>query len=160
MERAKDVMAPLRVAVSPEKPVSEVASQMVENRVEALAVVDAEGKLLGAVWLRDIVARAAGPAYLLETLSEEDAYQVMAEFRSERERLAALTASQIMHAESPTVAPDAPLPEVAAAMAHAEFCPVFVVEQDRPIGLITPLDLCRALVEHAPGGQQPGESVP
>lgn len=148
-------MAPDPVTVGAETPLPEIARLMADHRLEAVGVVDAEGRLLGAVVVHDLVARAASPAYLLEELSSEDAYEVMAEHRAHSALLAAARASDIMRARVPTVGPDAPLPEIASRMADADFLPVLVVEQDRLLGVISSLDVCRALANL--GAQLPAE---
>jgi CBS domain-containing protein len=157
MIRASDIMTSLPRLVGPEELVPALVSFMVERSLEAVPVLDAERRLLGVVALRDLVARAATPAHLLDDLSSEDPYRVMSEFRDEHVRLHALTASQIMRTEAPTVAPDAQLSQVADVMANFEFLPVFVVEGERPIGMITPLGLCSALITLTPTPPEPGE---
>jgi len=73
--RARDVMVATSLAVGPDAPLSEVAKIMTEHRRKVVPVVDAAGRLLGAIDRADLLT--ATHASLMElsttaTLDDED----------------------------------------------------------------------------------------
>jgi acetoin utilization protein AcuB len=95
---------------------------MREHHIRHLPVVD-DGQLVGVVSLRDL--------YLLETLRGVDA--------------ATETVREAMAAEPYTTTPDAPLDEVARAMADHKYGSAIVMERGRVVGVFTTVDALRAL---------------
>ena len=74
--RAKDIMTPCAIAVSPDTPVSAVARVLIEYRISGVPVVDGE-KVLGIVSEGDLLRRPelgtekAGRSWWLEMLKDE-----------------------------------------------------------------------------------------
>jgi Mg/Co/Ni transporter MgtE len=108
----------------PEESVSDVARRLAElfdhrSEVDAVAVVDEEGRLLGDLTLFDLVV--APPDAAVGTL---------------------------IHEERPvTVRPDAPVDEVAAQLVESRRSSLLVVdEEDRPVGRILADDVVDALM--------------
>src|SRR5512138_1810184 len=95
---------------------------MRERNIRHLPVVD-DGRLVGVVSQRDL--------YLLETLKGVDP--------------GAEIVAEAMAREPYAVPPDAPLEEVAAAMAESKFGCAVVVDRGSVIGLFTTVDALRAL---------------
>ena len=110
-------------AVSSRTTLAEAHQTMREKGIRHLPVVD-DGKLLGVVSQRDL--------YLLETLRGVDAARELVE--------------EAMSSEPFVVGPDAPLEEVAEAMATAKHGSALVVEQTTLVGIFTSTDALRALV--------------
>jgi acetoin utilization protein AcuB len=95
---------------------------MRERKIRHLPVVD-DGRLVGVVSQRDL--------YLLQTLRGLDP--------------ATETVEEAMSREPFAVRPDAPLDEVALAMAEHKYGSAVVVDQGVVVGLFTTVDALRAL---------------
>ena len=97
---------------------------MREHRIRHLPVLDG-GVLVGLVSQRDL--------HLIETLKDVDAHTVSVE--------------EAMTSEVYAVAPDAPLDEVAEAMATRKLGSAVVMQNSHVVGIFTNVDVCRALSE-------------
>jgi acetoin utilization protein AcuB len=108
---------------------------MRERNIRHLPVVD-DGRLVGMVSQRDL--------YLLETLRGVDP--------------AAETVEEAMSPEPFAVKPDAPLEEVALAMAEHKYGSAVVVDQGVVVGLFTTVDALRALAAVLRRGRRAAEA--
>ncbi len=108
---------------------------MRERNIRHLPVVD-DGRLVGVVSQRDL--------YLLETLRAVDP--------------ASETVKEAMSREPFAVRPDAPLDDVALAMAERKYGSAVVVDQGVVVGLFTTVDALRALAVVLRRGRR-GEEV-
>ena len=115
-------MTPGPRVVSSRHTLAEAHQIMRERNIRHLPVVD-DGKLVGMVSQRDL--------YLLETLKGVDP-------SSEQVR-------EAMTPEPFTVGPEAPLEEVALAMAARKYGSAVVVDKGVVVGLFTTVDALRAL---------------
>ncbi|NJP23822.1 CBS domain-containing protein [Microbispora hainanensis] len=122
---ASDVMTRTLVTVEPEESPLMAWELMWRAGVHHLPVVDACFRLVGVLGREDVAAHwSGGPA--------------------EQSRTAVRTLLQ--GRRCPRVAPDAPLPEVAALMADADCCAVPVLGPDDVLrGLVTTTDVLMAL---------------
>lgn len=118
----REYMSVAPVVVSSDRTLAEAHRLMRDRNIRHLPVVDA-GRLVGVVSQRDL--------YLLETLKGVDA--------------GVETVGEAMASEPYSVPPDAPLEEVAAAMAEAKYGCAVVVDRGAVIGLFTTVDALRAL---------------
>jgi acetoin utilization protein AcuB len=118
--------------VSSEKTLAQAHQTMREKGIRHLPVVDA-GKLVGVVSQRDL--------YLLETLKGVD--------------VARETIDEAMTADPITVAPDAPLDEVAEMMAARKHGSAVVVDRGAVVGIFTTTDALKALVAVLRGSRRP-----
>jgi acetoin utilization protein AcuB len=109
--------------VSSQKTLAQAHQAMREKGIRHLPVVDG-GKLVGVVSQRDL--------YLLETLKGVD--------------IARETIEEAMTADPITVPPDAPLDEVAEAMAARKQGSAVVVDRGAVVGIFTTTDAMKALV--------------
>jgi acetoin utilization protein AcuB len=116
-------MTPTPHTISTRQTLAEAHQTMRERGVRHLPVVS-DGKLVGVVSQRDL--------YLLETLRGVDVGREMVE--------------EAMSDEPFVVAPDAPLDEVAEAMANSKHGSALVVERAALVGIFTSTDALRALV--------------
>ncbi len=117
-----EYMSVAPVVVASDRTLAEAHRLMRERSIRHLPVVD-HGRLVGIVSQRDL--------YLLETLRGIDpGTDVVAE---------------AMSREPYAVPPDAPIEEVAAAMASSKFGCAVVVDRGAVIGLFTTVDALRAL---------------
>jgi acetoin utilization protein AcuB len=97
---------------------------MREHRIRHLPVLDG-GVLVGLVSQRDL--------HLIETLKDVEVHTVSVE--------------EAMTSEVYAVAPDAPLDQVAEAMATRKLGSVVVMSGAHVVGIFTNVDACRALTE-------------
>jgi acetoin utilization protein AcuB len=111
------------VVVASRRTLADAHQIMRERRIRHLPVVD-DGKLVGLVSQRDL--------YLLETLRGVD--------------VGWETVAEAMTPEPYTVAPDAPLDEVAREMAEHRYGSAVVVDDAGVVGVFTTVDALRALV--------------
>jgi acetoin utilization protein AcuB len=110
------------VVIASDRTLAEAHRLMRERGFRHLPVVDG-GRLVGLVSQRDL--------YLLETLKGVDP--------------ATETVREAMTGEPYTVAPDAPLEEVATRMADRKLGSALVVDRGSVVGLFTTVDALRAL---------------
>lgn len=108
--------------ISSGQTLAQARQAMRESNIRHLPVVD-DGRLVGVVSQRDL--------YLLETLRGVDP--------------ASETVREAMSPEPFAVRPDAPLDEVALAMAQHRYGSAVVVDRGAVVGLFTTVDALRAL---------------
>ena len=129
-------MTPTPHSISTRQTLAEAHQVMRERGVRHLPVLE-EGRLVGVVSQRDL--------YLLETLRGVDAAREQVE--------------EAMSGEPYVVAPDAPVDDVAEAMAVHRHGSALVVEASRVVGIFTSTDALRALVRllRSPGPEGSNE---
>lgn len=142
--RAGDIMSERLFKVRPETSVADIAQTMVERQISAVPVVDAEDRVVGIITERDLMRRveigtAPGPAEADQTFSERTS-RAAAYVKSH-----GTTAGEIMTPKVITVGRDTPLMEVADLMERWRIKRVPVVEDGRLVGIVSRLDLVRAL---------------
>ncbi len=120
--RIQRFMTRAPLAISARRTLAEAHQAMRERGVRHLPVIE-EGRLVGVVSQRDL--------YLLETLRGVDVGRELVE--------------EAMSDEPYVVGPDAPLEEVAEAMASRRHGSAIVVEQAAVVGIFTSTDALRAL---------------
>ena len=112
--KATDIMTSEVVAVSPDAPIADVATMMIDHRISAVPVVD-QGELVGIVTENDLIRRVelgterARPRWLHFLTSEET---LLAEYVKAHGQ----TARDVMTPNVITVRPDAPVAEIADIM--------------------------------------------
>lgn len=144
--RAADVMTERVLRVRPETSVLDIAATLSERGISAMPVVDAEDRLVGIVTEGDLMRRpeigtdapqrAGDTASLLERLSRAAAYV----------KVHGTTAADVMTRNVVTVTSDTPLSKIADVMADRNIKRVPVVEEGHLIGIVSRLDLVRALL--------------
>jgi acetoin utilization protein AcuB len=118
----REVMTESPHTIGKDQPLEKASQVMRDAGIRHLPVLDG-GQLLGIVSTRDI--------YLVETLQDVDAAKVSVE--------------EAMSAEPYSVAPDAPLEEVAAEMAEHKYGAAVVMEGRKVVGIFTTVDALRVL---------------
>jgi acetoin utilization protein AcuB len=121
--RIQRFMTPAPHGISTRNTLAEAHQAMRERGVRHLPVLE-EGRLVGVVSQRDL--------YLLETLRGVDVARELVE--------------EAMSDQPFVVGPDAPLEEVAEAMASRKHGSAIVVERSAVVGIFTSTDALRALV--------------
>ena len=97
---------------------------MREHKIRHLPVLEG-GRLVGMITLRDL--------HLVETLKDVDPKKI--------------TVEDAMSSTVYAIVPDAPLDEVAAEMAEHKYGSAVVMQNNKVVGIVTTVDVCRALAE-------------
>ncbi len=154
--KARDVMTPGVVTITPDTKVPDIASLLLERRISAVAVVEDGGKVLGVVSESDLMRRPE-----LGTDKPRSRWLQMLVSTEDREhdfvKTHGMRARDVMTSPAVGVAPDASLPDIVALMGKRNIKRVLVLDRDRLAGIVTRTDLLRAL--HARKAL-PTENVP
>lgn len=154
--KARDVMTPGVVTITPDTKVPDIASLLLERRISAVAVVEDGGKVLGVVSESDLMRRPE-----LGTDKPRSRWLQMLVSTEDREhdfvKTHGMRARDVMTSPAVAVAPDASLPDIVALMGKRNIKRVLVLDRDRLAGIVTRTDLLRAL--HARKAL-PTENVP
>lgn len=145
--QAQDVMTTKVISVGPDTPVQEVAALLLEHKISAVPVVDAEGQLVGVVSEGDLIhrledERAARRSWWLSLVaSPEEQAQAYLKTHGHVVR-------DVMTTPVVTVAPTTPVSEIAHLLDSRRIKRVPVVQDGRVIGIVSRGDLLRALALH------------
>lgn len=154
MRASKIMTAPVNT-VRENTPLDEAARTMLDRGIGCLVVVDLDEKIRGILCESDYTAREIGIPF--STFSSP---QVLGSWigregleRAYREA-ARRTVGGVMSHPTHTVAPDARLEEVLELMLERGVRHVPVVENGKPVGIITPHDLLRVMRDKLMAGAQ------
>ena len=156
---AADLMNPEVLTVREDMTVEELARFLIGNEISGAPVESADGRLVGVVSLRDIVAyvtaeddddgdEAAGhPDYFARGWEEDE----WSEEEIEELDLAGedLLVEDIMTPRVFSVSEDASVPAIASLMLKEHLHRLLVIRDGRPLGIISTSDLLGLLVEEA-----------
>lgn len=150
---AGQIMTRSLICATPQQDLTEAESLLIEHRVGGLPVVD-NGKLVGVLSRSDL----ARVQVLLDSLDgqvtdqfewaqQADGFQHAepAEFRGFRQMLSGLKVKDAMRDELITCTKDTTVGEMAATMVRQKIHRIIVVERNRPVGIVSSLDLARLL---------------
>lgn len=145
--RASDIMQRELVTVHASDPLREVEATLVDAQVSSLPVLDDDGCVLGIVSMREVVSRYAA----LHDLPDDTDPDAFADPIDDSEPVAyerrgdGPCAGDVMTTEMVSVAPFAPLTEVARRMVETGSHRVLVTDQGRLLGLLSTMDVLRAI---------------
>jgi CBS domain-containing protein len=151
---AKDVMSKNVVTIHFETSLQEALETLSDERISGAPVVDEAGKPVGVISLTDLVKYEVNKApkgtssYYTEADDPDDVQKV--EEQGELEDV--LSTVPVTRAMTPlvvSVKPGAALPEVAGIMARQRIHRVLVVEKGKIVGLVSSMDLLKALAKSA-----------
>lgn len=152
---AADVMTRSLVLARPDQDLLEVEGVLFSRRISGVPVVE-DGKLIGVVSAGD-VARVQVFMNSLdgqvddiqEWSSQADGFQHAdpPAFHGFREMIAKFKVRDAMNDQVMTCAPGASLANVAGQMLSERVHRVIVVEQDKPVGIVSSLDLVKVLAD-------------
>ncbi len=129
---AAAVMTPRIFTAHPHDPLLEAADLMVANRIRHLPVVDESGRLVGMLSERDLRTALGAPTEALENWPA----------RAARTR----TVGELMASPVAAVRGDQPMSQVITMIVNRGVGAVPVIDgADRPIGIVSYLDILRAL---------------
>ncbi len=162
--RVGEIMNKSLVCAAPDQELADAEALLIEHRIGGMPVVEG-GKLVGFVSRGD-AARVQVLMGSLDSLvndrlrqqEEIDAFQHTphAEFSGFRSSLSTLKVRDAMHDQLATCSPDATVGKVAELMVRQHIHHVVVVEHDKPVGVVSSLDLLRLIARSsaAPDGNQ------
>lgn len=147
--QAKDIMTVNVITVTPQTRVEEVAKLLLEKRISAVPVVDAERRIVGIVSEGDLLHRVAGGAgprqswwlWLFEKEGEKAAELLQSRVQ---------TAADVMTKGAIAVAPDRPVSEIAALLERRRIKRVPVVSDGKLVGIVSRANLLHALAVAGP----------
>jgi len=145
---AADVMTANVVTIQADEHVINVARLLLDRRISAVPVVDADGKLLGIVSEGDLLRRVE-----TDTERKRDGWNGLFASRpslaAEYAKSHARRAGDVMTRNVVTVAGDVPLSHIADLFEKHNIKRVPVVRDGRVVGIVSRADLLRALVQQA-----------
>lgn len=141
---AKDVMTTAVLTVGPDADVGDIARTMLEARISAIPVIDADGRLAGIVSEGDLLHRAETGTRrhqswwlrLLATPEEPEQRYLKEVGRRARD---------VMTREVISVDPDTPLTEIAALLEKYHIKRVPVLDGGRLVGIVSRANLLRGI---------------
>ena len=140
---ATEIMSTPVVTITVEKPVSEAARIMLDNHIGSLAVVDENGHFVGLMSESKYLPEESALPYLrqsvLRLLGSElgDPENIEEVIENTRNTLV----GDAMRKDAPTVLLDTHLAEIAKLMVEAETHHLPVLEDNKPVGMISRHDL-------------------
>lgn len=154
--KAKDLMTTNVVAVRTDTRVTEIASLLLERRISAVPVLDAEGKLAGIVSEGDLMhrAEAAGRKHrswwiAMLTTPEEYAFDYV--------KTRGTKAEDVMTRHVVTVDPNTELSRIAELLEEKRIKRVPVVENGMVVGIVSRADLLRGVATAKADATKPGD---
>lgn len=150
--RAADIMTRDVITVAPGDSVRDAAQILLKNRISAMPVLDAEGKLIGVVSEGDLMRRAEigtdkRRSWWQEMLAGTE--RLAREYvRAHGQKVSDVMTTQVVHA-----APDTALPVIASLMERYGIKRLPIVEKDRLAGIVSRADLLRAFAESKGTGE-------
>jgi len=158
---ARDIMKTNVLKLDPQASLEDAVRTLSDLQISGAPVVDRTGRLVGVLSARDIaqpenvrdqlLATRRGGYELAESSSDddgsfdEDVVFSMEDYSPEVLRTGSV--ADMMTAEAITVAPDASLRSMCKLMSSEGIHRLIVVEHDRVVGIVTTLDVVRAVAE-------------
>lgn len=152
---AIDIMTTHVITAQESTPVQKIAGLMLKNRISALPVVDADGRVIGIVSEGDLMRRA-------ETDTDARYAWWLAPFVSKEKRAVAfikshgLKAGDVMTRRVITVTEDTSLRDIANLLEKNHIKRVPVTREGRLVGLVSRSNLLQGLATKAPADLSPG----
>jgi CBS domain-containing protein len=149
--RAGEIMTKTLVCASPHQDLEDVETLLIEHRISGVPVVD-RGRLVGILSRTDIARVKVLMLSLdgqvtdqLSSGSQADGFQhePRAEFQGFRQTITTLKVKNAMQDRVVTCTPESLVSEVAESMLRHQIHRVIVVDHDRPVGIISSLDMVK-----------------
>ncbi len=147
MLTAKDIMTTEVYTVSAETEVDELARLFAQYNVNAMPVVDGEGRLEGVVTETDLVEQDK-PLHIPTVISIFDwVFYLESEksFHDEVKKITARKVGTICAREVPTCTPDTPVADIAGLMVDRAVHLIPVLEQEKLVGVVARFDIIRSM---------------
>ena len=142
--KAADVMVSNVITVGPDACLQDVAQILLTNRISAVPVVGADGKILGIVSEGDLMRRVESgtgrhPPWWLAMLTGREV--LAAEYVKEHSR----KVTDVMTRKVVTAAPETPLHDIATLLEKNGIKRVPIVKNDKVVGIVSRANLLQAL---------------
>jgi CBS domain-containing protein len=157
---ARDIMHRKLITAHPEQSLAELRHLLIESQISGAPVVDGEGRLAGIVSRSDLVRveelvesldeQVSGLEDWLDTQADGFKHSAPQQFHGFLKRLQDLRVKDVMRGQVLTCTPDAPAPQLAEEMVRHHVHRIIVVEDDRPVGIVSSLDLTALVAGRAP----------
>ncbi len=153
---AADVMKRGVLSVCPEQSLLAVERTLLENHVTGMPVME-QGKLIGIVSRSDIArvrvltddldAQVSDVQRFVDTQADGFDHLAHSDFHGFTQRYERCTARDVMRSQVITCRPDTPVVEVANLLVRNHIHRLVVVEGERPVGIISALDLAKLIAQ-------------
>ncbi len=140
---ASDIMTPRVITAGPDTPIAELVSLMLTNRISAVPIVQ-DGTLLGIVSEGDLIRRAETATEPKRSRWLELATSVTT-LAHDYAKSHGRRAREVMTDNVISVAPDAPIADIAALLEKHHIKRVPVVDQGKLVGIVSRSNLLQAL---------------
>jgi len=139
-----DIMRRDVATVQPEDTLKHVANMMFKHRLSAMAVVDSENRLLGQITDRDLI-QAALPDFkaLINNLNYSMDVEPFEELLKQEDQI---KVAQLYQTDHEITTSDTRLVEVAAQMIFKNLRRVFVVHEEKLIGILLRKDIVNMII--------------
>ncbi len=155
---AADVMKRGVLSVRPDQTLLAVERMLVENHVTGMPVMDA-GKLVGIVSRSDIArvrvliddldAQVSDQQRFVDTQADGFDHMSHSDFHGFGQRFNSYLAKDVMRSQVVTCNLDTPVTEVASMLVRNHIHRLVVVDNDRPVGIVSALDLAALIAKSA-----------
>ena len=139
--QVKEVMTTGSMTVTPATPLKSLVDMLVRQRINAVPVVSAQGKVVGVVAETDLLRKQElqrDPGGRRPPRMSNRAWRMI---------VTAETAGELMSTRPATVRPDATVAEAARLMErHQVTCLPVVDDKGKPVGMVGPRDLLRVML--------------
>lgn len=142
--KVRDIMQTKLQSVSPDVPVLEAVTTMAEQHVSALPVLDIHGAIVGVISTTDVLQAEA---------EADDAEARAALFESSN-------VSDLMTARARTIEASATIADAAQQMLYLEVHRLFVVEDEKLVGVVSQTDIVRAVAAQLRLAEVQAEGAP
>ena len=148
MQTARDIMSTDVIPVTPETELAQAARLLLDNKINGLPVVDAQGHLVGIVCQSDLIVqqkRVRVPS-LFTFLDGYITLTSTKHFEREVEKIAASQVRQAMTPDPASVSPDAAIEDMATLMVEKNYHTLPVVADGRLVGVVGKEDMLRTIM--------------
>jgi CBS domain-containing protein len=149
MKTAKDIMETEVISITPETDISRAVELLLNNHINGVPVVGANGRLEGILCQSDLIfqQKTISLPPILTFLDGIIPLSSSKKLENEMKKIAAGTVAQAMVSDPVTVTPDTPVSDIAAMMVERHFHTIPVVEDGKVIGIVGKEDVLRTLIK-------------
>jgi len=149
MKTAKDIMEKEVISITPETDISRAVELLLNNHINGVPVVGANGRLVGILCQSDLIfqQKTISLPPILTFLDGIIPLSSSKKLENEMKKISAGTVAQAMVTDPVTVTPDTPVSDIAAMMVERHFHTIPVVEDGKVIGVVGKEDVLRTLIK-------------
>ena len=147
MLKAKDIMTPRPITVTPETEVLQAARLLLENSINGVPVADENGKLVGILCQSDLIAQQKKLPIPSFFTFLDGLFSISSRKQIEKEvnKIAAITVAQAMTQNPVFINPDTGIEAIASLMVDEGFHTLPVVAEDKLVGIVGKKDVLKTL---------------